>query len=105
MQLSFLVSVRSTPSEDMQSKYERVVATSFLAIGCLLQQLSAKQKTGFYDQLDALFGQSKLWKYGKSKVPSVCDASSQILMPPLIRPFLDSCRCLQDDYCIMSAHS
>jgi hypothetical protein len=65
---SSLSDPKSTSPEDMQSKYERVVATSLLAVGHLLQQLLSKQKTAFSYQLDALFSQSKLWKYGKSKV-------------------------------------
>ena len=60
----------------MQSKYERVVATSLLAVGYLLQQLLSGQKTAFIGQLDALFGQPRLWKYGKSKVPSVRDTDT-----------------------------
>lgn len=86
---------RSTTPEEMQGKYDRMVATSLLAVSYLLQHLPTDKKAGVHSQIDALFVQPKLWKYSKSKVPSVYHTMVAIkLMCILNCGCLGSCGCL-----------
>ena len=72
MAFPFLLN-RQTDQEDMENKYNRVLASSFLALRKLLNCLSKNDLIGLEDSLSTLLSDPKLWKHGKSKISMVRD--------------------------------
>ncbi|KAK3592614.1 hypothetical protein CHS0354_008149 [Potamilus streckersoni] len=60
-----------TEADEMETKYNRVVTGSFLALRKVLLSIPASQQDSLTDYLKALLENGQFWKHGKSKVNMV----------------------------------
>lgn len=70
--LCYYIFNRTTDPDDMENKYNRVVAASLLAIRKLLTGLPANQVEPCNQALAGLLDNPRFWKHGKSKLTVVC---------------------------------
>lgn len=70
---------KSTETEDMENKYNRVLTASLLATRKLMSSVPANQIKSLTEPLTLLFENSKFWKHGKSKVSMVKGAMYSFL--------------------------
>jgi len=62
---------RTTETEDMEKKYQRVVTSSLLGLRKLLTSLPVTEIESITELLSDLLSDNKFWKHGKSATISV----------------------------------
>nr|XP_006825327.1 PREDICTED: E3 ubiquitin-protein ligase listerin-like [Saccoglossus kowalevskii] len=62
---------KSTPAEEMETKYNRVITSSFLALNYFLLSIPKKEHENLVEIYRTLFEEPKFWKYSKSKTPMI----------------------------------
>ncbi|XP_067676040.1 E3 ubiquitin-protein ligase listerin-like [Haliotis asinina] len=65
---------RTSTQEEMETRYSRVVTSSFLALRKLLLSLPAASSAGLTGHMQGLLKEGKFWKHSKSSVSSIKSA-------------------------------
>ncbi|XP_065833496.1 E3 ubiquitin-protein ligase listerin-like [Oscarella lobularis] len=71
---STLSDPRTVPAEEMEAKYERVIATSLRGLSSMMSILGKDRNDEADEQYRTLLDRPKVWKYGKHKVGAIRSA-------------------------------
>ena len=64
-------SYRVTPEEERETKYNRLVSSTLLSFGYVMELLQQNDIADVTEQFENIFGEKKFWKFSKHSSPMV----------------------------------